>query len=120
VISKAYAGLDLAALRDGQNVVIQDAGGLGVYACAVAREMGAGRVIVIDGVDERLALACQFGADETVDLREHPASEARIKHVRALTDDGGGDIQGAGHIIVHDKPEEFERVVLDFLRRHKL
>lgn len=29
-------------------------------------------------------------------------------------------IQGAGHIIVHDKPEEFERVVLDFLRRHKL
>jgi len=29
-------------------------------------------------------------------------------------------VQGAGHIIVHDKPEEFERVVLDFLGRHKL
>ena len=64
----------------------------GVYACAVAREMGAGRVIVIDGVDERLALARQFGADETVDLREHPTPEARIKRVRALTDDWGGDV----------------------------
>ena len=29
-------------------------------------------------------------------------------------------VHGAGHIIVHDKPVEFEEVVLDFLRRHKL
>ena len=29
-------------------------------------------------------------------------------------------VQGAGHIIVHDKPEEFEGLVLDFLRRHEL
>lgn len=29
-------------------------------------------------------------------------------------------VQVAGHIIVHDKPEEFERAVLDFLRRHTL
>ena len=32
--SQVYAGLDLAALRAGQTVVIQGAGGLGVYACA--------------------------------------------------------------------------------------
>jgi Zn-dependent alcohol dehydrogenase len=90
--TQVYAGLDLAALRAGQTVVIQGAGGLGVYACAVAREMGAGRVIVIDGVDERLALARQFGADETVDLREHPTPDARVARVRALTDDWGGDV----------------------------
>jgi len=52
--TQVYAGLDLAGLRAGQIVVIQGAGGLGVYACAVAREMGAACVIVIDGVDERL------------------------------------------------------------------
>ena len=51
--------------------MIQGAGGLGVYACAVAREMGAGQIIVIDGVDERLELASEFGADEFVDLREY-------------------------------------------------
>jgi D-arabinose 1-dehydrogenase-like Zn-dependent alcohol dehydrogenase len=52
--SQVYAGLDIAAVRAGQTVVIQGAGGLGVYACAVAREMGAARVVVIDGVEERL------------------------------------------------------------------
>src|SRR5881398_1891234 len=71
---------------------IQGAGGLGVYACAVAREMGAGRVIVIDGVDERLALARRFGADTIVDLREHRTPEARVKRVTALTDGWGGDV----------------------------
>ncbi len=90
--TQVYAGLDLADLRVGQTVVIQGAGGLGVYACAVAREMGAGSVIVIDGVDERLALARQFGADEIVDLREHRTPEARVKRVTALTDGWGGDV----------------------------
>jgi len=55
--TQVYAGLDIAGLKAGQTVVVQGAGGLGVYACAVAREMGAGRVIVIDGIDERLELA---------------------------------------------------------------
>jgi D-arabinose 1-dehydrogenase-like Zn-dependent alcohol dehydrogenase len=64
--SQVYAGLDLTALRQGQTVVIQGAGGLGVYACAVAREMGAARVIIIDGVEERLALARAFGATDFV------------------------------------------------------
>jgi D-arabinose 1-dehydrogenase-like Zn-dependent alcohol dehydrogenase len=90
--TQVYAGLDVANLRAGQTVVIQGAGGLGVYACAVAREMGAGRVVVIDGLDERLALARSFGADEVVDLREHRTPEERIRRVRALTDDWGGDV----------------------------
>ena len=91
-LSQVYAGLDIAGLKAGQTVVIQGAGGLGVYACAVAKEAGAGRVIVIDGIDERLALARRFGADEVVDLREHPTPEARIKRVKQLTDDWGGDV----------------------------
>ena len=33
--------------------------------------MGAAQIIVIDGVDERLELASEFGADEFVDLREY-------------------------------------------------
>ena len=90
--TQVYAGLDLVGLRAGQIVVIQGAGGLGVYACAVAREMGAACVIVIDGVDERLELARRFGAHEIVDLREHATPEARVKRVKALTDGWGGDI----------------------------
>src|SRR5437867_11125570 len=90
--TQVYAGLDIAGLRAGQTVVIQGAGGLGVCACAVAREMGAGRVIVIDGVEERLALGKQFGGQDVVDMGEYATPEDRIKRIRALTDDWGGDV----------------------------
>src|SRR5256884_5505927 len=109
--TQVYAGLDVAGLKAGQTVVVQGAGGLGVYACAVAREMGAGRVIVIDGIDERLELARQFGADSFVDLREFTTPEARVKRVRELTDNWGGDIvlelvghPGRGRGAADDRP----------------
>ena len=90
--TQVYAGLEIAQLRAGQTVVVQGAGGLGVYACAVAREMGASQVIAIDGLDERLELARQFGATAVVDMREHTTPEARVARVKKLTDDWGGDV----------------------------
>jgi D-arabinose 1-dehydrogenase-like Zn-dependent alcohol dehydrogenase len=89
--TQVYAALRIAGFGLGQTVAIQGAGGLGVYACAVAREMGAARVVVIDGVDERLALARDFGADDIVDLREYPTAAARVARVKKLTDDWGAD-----------------------------
>jgi D-arabinose 1-dehydrogenase-like Zn-dependent alcohol dehydrogenase len=91
-LTQVYAGLEIAGLKAGSTVAIQGAGGLGIYACAVAREMGAARVIVIDGVDERLELASEFGADEFVDLREYPTPEARVERVRQLADNWGADV----------------------------
>src|SRR5262249_18366556 len=85
-------GARVADFKAGQTVVVQGAGGLGVYACAVAREMGASRVIVIDGIDERLELARDFGADTFVDLREFTTPDARVKRVGELTDNWGGDV----------------------------
>jgi threonine dehydrogenase-like Zn-dependent dehydrogenase len=92
-------GLQLANLKLGETVVVQGAGGLGVYACAVAKEMGAGKVIVIDGIPARLELAQQFGADELVDLRELRDADARVARVLELTDGWGADIvcELAGH-----------------------
>jgi len=90
--TQVYAGLEIAQLRAGQTVVVQGAGGLGVYACAVAREMGAGRVVVIDGLDERLELARQFGATDVVDMRRHSTPAERVAAVKKLTDDWGGDV----------------------------
>ena len=109
--SQVYAGLDLTALRQGQTVVIQGAGGLGVYACAVAREMGAARVVIIDGVEERLALARSFGATDVVDMREHRTPEDRIKAVKTAhrrlgrrhRDGAGGQPQGGGRGPAHDR-----------------
>jgi threonine dehydrogenase-like Zn-dependent dehydrogenase len=90
--TQVYAGLDIGGMQPGDNVVIQGAGGLGVYACAVARERGAGKIIVIDGVDERLELASEFGADEFVDLRQFNTPAARVEQVKSLTEGWGGEI----------------------------
>ena len=103
--TQVYAGLEIVPLRAGQTVVVQGAGGLGVYACAVAREMGASQVVVIDGIDERLALARDFGATDAVDLREHLTPESRVARVKQLTDGWGGDVvlELVGHPAVVDE-----------------
>jgi D-arabinose 1-dehydrogenase-like Zn-dependent alcohol dehydrogenase len=98
-LSQVVGGLQLAGLKVGETVVIQGAGGLGVYATAVAKEMGAGQVIVIDGLSDRLALAEGFGADATLDFRELRGPEERIARVMQLTDGWGADVvvEVAGH-----------------------
>jgi threonine dehydrogenase-like Zn-dependent dehydrogenase len=91
-MAQVTCGLDLAGVRVGETVVIQGAGGLGLYAIAVARERGAGRIIVIDSVAERLEVAAMFGADEFVDLRDLPEPAQRVRRVRELTDGWGADV----------------------------
>ena len=75
----------------GDHVVIQGAGGLGINGVAVARELGVRQIIVIDGIESRLELAREFGADETLLLAEYPEPDARVKRVKELTDGWGAD-----------------------------
>jgi D-arabinose 1-dehydrogenase-like Zn-dependent alcohol dehydrogenase len=91
-LAQVVGGLQVAQLKLGELVVIQGAGGLGVYATAVAKEMGAGKVIVIDGVKQRLELAAAFGADELIDLEQLPDADDRVKRVLELTDGWGADV----------------------------
>ena len=81
--------IDRATIRLGDTVVVQGAGAVGLSAAALARRAGAGRVIVIGGPVDRLALAREMGADEVVDLDGTAA--ARIERVRALVG-GGADV----------------------------
>jgi threonine dehydrogenase-like Zn-dependent dehydrogenase len=85
-------GLHQAGLRFGGSVVIQGAGGLGVQAAAVAKDMGAQTVIVVDQIPNRLALAREFGADHTIDLREIADRKERVNLVRKLTGGVGADV----------------------------
>jgi L-iditol 2-dehydrogenase len=91
-LSQVLYGLNQIGIWLGDTVVIQGAGALGIYACAVAKDMGAGRVIAIDAIPERLELAHAFGADETISLREVPTKEARVERVRSLTKGVGADV----------------------------
>jgi threonine dehydrogenase-like Zn-dependent dehydrogenase len=85
-------GLEHADLRFGDTVVIQGAGGLGLYAAAVAAEKGAGRIIAIDRLAPRLAMARQCGATDVIDMTELPTPAARVERVKALTDGRGADV----------------------------
>ena len=84
-LSQVIDGLERAAVGPGDSLVIQGAGGLGINAVAVAKERGVSQVIVIDGIDSRLELADEFGADVTIDLKEFKSPDARVKRVRELT-----------------------------------
>lgn len=91
-LSQVIYGFQRAALTFGETVVLQGTGGLGIYACAVAKAFGASTVIAIDGVAERLELARRFGADHTIDLNAVPDEKARAKQIRALTGGRGADV----------------------------
>ena len=75
----------------GDTLVIQGAGGLGLYGIAVAKEMGAARVISLDMRDHRLEMAKAFGADVTINVEKMPQAQ-RLEMVRDLTRGVGADV----------------------------
>ncbi len=91
-LSQVTYGLQKANMRYGDTVVIQGAGGLGLNAIAVAREMGADAVIAIDGVPGRRELGKRFGADEVIDITQNPTPMDRIARVKGLTSGRGADV----------------------------
>ena len=91
-LSEVIYGLEKVRFSFGETIAIQGAGGLGIYATAVARDMGAKKIIVIDGIDERLELAKAFGADEVIDMKEYKEPYERSGRVKELTDGWGADV----------------------------
>ncbi len=85
-------GLLRAGCREGDYVVIQGAGGLGLNATAMAKDMGAHKVIVMDRLDHRLALAEEFGADHTINVEEFNTPNTRRERVLELTEGRGANI----------------------------
>ena len=89
-LSQVWAGVARAELRAGEHLVVQGAGGLGLYATAVAKERGA-TVTVIDGVAQRLRTAEAFGADHVISMQDLPDAADRAARVRELTGGEGAD-----------------------------
>jgi threonine dehydrogenase-like Zn-dependent dehydrogenase len=123
-VSNELASLSSCALRSVMNaidvldgigvtevVVVQGAGPLGLLATAVAKLSGARCVITIGAPDTRLAIAAEFGADETISI-EKALPEERLERVRAATNGRGADIvmEFTGH------PHAFNEG-LDLIRR---
>ncbi len=70
ILSTGFAGAESAGIRIGDSVAVFAQGPIGLCATAGARLRGAGMIIAVDGVDERLTMAKQLGADVTLDFRK--------------------------------------------------
>jgi len=69
-MSTGFAGAEAANIKIGDVVAVFAQGPIGLCATAGAKLRGASTIIAIDGVDERLRIARQLGADVTLNFRE--------------------------------------------------
>ena len=90
-LATVMQGYDGARLQPEDHVVIQGAGLLGIYACAVAKDRGAGKVIILDVVPERLEMAKKFGADVALNTRELSDKDI-VSFVMEQTNGWGADL----------------------------
>jgi 2-desacetyl-2-hydroxyethyl bacteriochlorophyllide A dehydrogenase len=93
VMGTGYHAVVESGLRPGDVAAVLGLGPVGLCAVQAARAAGAARVIAVDSVPERLAMAASFGA-QPVHLDEDPRAAAR-----AVSDGRGVDvcIDAVGH-----------------------
>jgi 2-desacetyl-2-hydroxyethyl bacteriochlorophyllide A dehydrogenase len=94
ILTTAYDALMKADFEAGHSVAIVGAGPVGLCTVLLARAMGAGAVVVVDMVDERLRLAEQHGA-----VGVNPNGGDPEETVKDLTEWRGADIvvDAVGH-----------------------
>lgn len=86
IFPTGYMGAELAEIKPGETVVVFGCGPVGLFAIASAFMMGAGRVLAVDTVPDRLDLARRQGA-EAINFNEDEPIEA----IRRLTGGIGCD-----------------------------
>ncbi len=86
IFPTGYMAADFCGLKGGETVAIWGCGPVGQFAIRSAFLLGAGRVIAIDTVPERLALAEDAGA-ETIDFKTNDV----YQRIQELTHGRGAD-----------------------------
>jgi D-xylulose reductase len=86
-VSVAVAIAKTAELKAHQTVLVMGCGPIGILCQAVARAWGAAKVIGVDVVDSRLALAASYGADGTYKPERKAAGIDAMEHAEATAAD---------------------------------
>jgi len=82
VVPTAWQAVKYAGIPEGGSVVVFGLGPIGQMSCRIARHLGAGQVVGVDLVPERLALAAKYGVI-TVDLSEPGSTVAKLRDLTA-------------------------------------
>jgi threonine dehydrogenase-like Zn-dependent dehydrogenase len=100
-----YQAAEMADIQPGDTVFVFGAGPVGLFAAKSAWLFGAGRVVIVDGVDYRLDFAARFAGCETLDFRSVPDMVVQMKR---MTDGLGPDAvidavgaEAAGNALQH-------------------
>ena len=88
IMSTGFGGAESGGVRIGDTVAVFAQGPIGLCATAGAKLKGATRIIVVDQVPERLAMAKGLGADVTIDF----ATTDPVAEIMALTGGRGVDV----------------------------
>ncbi|MET0343003.1 MAG: zinc-binding dehydrogenase [Polyangiales bacterium] len=86
IMSTGFAASERGGLKPGQTVAIFAQGPVGLCATAGAKFYGAGRIIVVESVPERIELAKKLGATDVV------APAEAVAKIKELTDGKGVDL----------------------------
>lgn len=89
ILPTGYQAAVMGEIAPGDTVVVFGCGPVGLFAQASARLHGAGRVIAVDCVDDRLEFARRYSGVEAVDFR---AMDDIVAHLRAMTGGRGPDV----------------------------
>ncbi len=80
ILPTGWQGAEHAEVKGGDIVAIWGCGPVGLFAIQSAKIMGAERIIAIDTVPERIALAKKFGATDVIDYETEEVYD-RIKEI---------------------------------------
>lgn len=83
----AYSAVKSTDTRPDNNIIIVGAGGLGLMAIQLAKAVFGARIISIDLADDKLKVAKENGADETINSKNEDA----VSKVMEITDNKGAD-----------------------------
>jgi threonine dehydrogenase-like Zn-dependent dehydrogenase len=86
IMSTGFGAIERAEIRAGDSVAIFAQGPVGLCATAGARAFGAGLIIAVESIPERVAMAKQMGADIVVEPKD------AVAKIMALTNNKGVDI----------------------------
>ncbi len=88
IMSTGFSGAESGGVKIGDTVAVFAQGPIGLCATAGARLMGATRIIAVESIPTRQAMARRLGADDVVDFSAGDPVEA----IMALTDGRGVDV----------------------------
>lgn len=84
IFPTGYFGADMANIRKGDTVAVFGCGPVGLFTIISAKLLGAGRVIAVDRLEDRLQKAKEIGAEVINFEKDDP-----VKAIKKITDNNG-------------------------------